>query len=133
MDAVLLDTDVFSFFFKGDSRREAYAPLVQGKRLCLSFMSVAELLRWSLAHKWGEARRQSLDESIRRTVVLPYDAAMAESWARIAVHRSRSGRPISCSDCWIAASALRHGLTLLTHNRRDFEGVEGLRVLAIDR
>jgi len=33
MDSALLDTDVFSFFFKADSRREAYLPDVTGRTL----------------------------------------------------------------------------------------------------
>jgi hypothetical protein len=43
MATVLLDTDVVSFLFKGDSRGAAYAPLLRGNRLALSFMTVAEL------------------------------------------------------------------------------------------
>ncbi len=45
MDDVLLDTDVFSVLFKGDTRGDVYAKDIQGKRLCISFMSVAELMR----------------------------------------------------------------------------------------
>lgn len=129
MDAVLLDTDVFSFFFKGDTRAEMYTPDVEGKQMCLSFMSVAELLRWTIVRGWGEPRRRSLEQALRRCVVLPYDAAMAQAWATIAVQRSRSGHPIACGDCWIAAAAIRHDVPLITHNAKDFSGVDRLRVI----
>jgi predicted nucleic acid-binding protein len=33
-------------------------------------------------------------------------------------------------DAWIAATALRHGLRLVTHNRRHFEGITGLRIIS---
>ena len=35
---------------------------------------------------------------------------------------------ISDSDLWIGATAIRHGLTLLTNNRRDFDRMQGLNI-----
>src|SRR5437868_9880045 len=49
-----------------------------GARACLSFQSVAELRYWANVRRWGDARRQSLDVSLRRYVVLPYDDAMSQ-------------------------------------------------------
>ncbi len=43
MTIVLLDTNVVSYLFKGDTRALAYAPLLRGQRLAISFMTVAEL------------------------------------------------------------------------------------------
>lgn len=44
MDTVLLDTDAASFLFKGHPTAEKLRPHVEGKRVALSFMSVAELI-----------------------------------------------------------------------------------------
>ncbi len=129
IDSVLVDTDVFSFLLKRDSRASQYAPHLEAKRGCLSFMTVAELYRWAISRAWGETRRRALDESLRRYVVLPFDAGLAEAWATISVARARSGRPISCGDCWIAATALRYGVPLVTHNGRDFTGVDGVTII----
>jgi tRNA(fMet)-specific endonuclease VapC len=60
MDAVLIDTDVFSFFFKRDSRRELYVDDVIDRQLYLSFMSVAELRKWAIVRNWGRQRRARL-------------------------------------------------------------------------
>ncbi len=130
MDSVLVDTDVFSFLFRGDTRAALYAPGLEGKRLCLSFMCVAELLRWSLSRRWGEERCRVLDRVMQQYVVLPYDAHMARAWATIATERSRAGKPVSCGDCWIAAAAVRHGVPLVTHNRSDFGEISGLTVIS---
>ena len=43
---VLLDTDVFSFLFKEDSRAAPYRKDVSGRSTYLSFMTVAELHDW---------------------------------------------------------------------------------------
>ena len=50
---VILDTDVVSFLFKGDTRAEAYRIHLRGKTLALSFMTVAELYQWALVRNWG--------------------------------------------------------------------------------
>ncbi len=126
MDAVVLDTDVLSFLAKGDTRGAAYAPAIVGKRLCVSFQTVAELRLWALIRRWGAARQAGLDVLLRRLVVLPYDAAMADQWAHITAHRRRHGRPIDCGDAWIAASALRHDATLVTHNAKHYADIPGL-------
>ncbi len=129
MESVLLDTDVFSFFFKKDSRRELYAHAVESRRPCLSSMSVAELKRWALVRKWGRRQRERLVQALRHYVILPCDDLMADRWAEISVLRERLGHPISCGDCWIAASALRYGIPLATHNGSHFAGIPGLIVI----
>jgi tRNA(fMet)-specific endonuclease VapC len=46
--AAVVDTDVVSYLFKGDSRAEAYRLHLSGRLLVVSFMTVAELQRWAL-------------------------------------------------------------------------------------
>jgi tRNA(fMet)-specific endonuclease VapC len=130
MESVLVDTDVFSFLFKKDARRDLYAGDIRGKRLCLSFMSVAELKYWTIKRKWSTKRIERLTQTMRQYVVLPYDAETADRWAEIAAHRESIGQPIACGDCWIASAALRHDLPLVTHNRKDFVEIPHLRVVS---
>ncbi len=129
MDDVLLDTDVFSFLFKRDSRAGMYAPLLQGRSPCLCFMSVAEIKRWAIQRGWGSPRRAALTETLRHYVILPFDAALTDVWAEIAAQRSKAGKPIGCGDCWIAATAIRHGLPLITHNASHYADIAGLNVV----
>lgn len=82
-DAILIDTDVFSYWLKGDTRGRLYTPDASGKTLCLSFMSVAEIKRWALSRGWGVARRSSLAAALSRYVVVPFDEPMADAWAEI--------------------------------------------------
>jgi predicted nucleic acid-binding protein len=130
MDAILLDTDVFSYFFRRDSRRELYESDIRDHQLCIAFMTVAELKRWAIERNWGESRRERLAQVLKHYVVIPYDANMAEAWAEIAVARKRIGREITCGDCWIAAAAVRHDIPLCTHNLRDFRDIPGLEIVS---
>lgn len=97
MDTVLLDTDAASFLFKGHPTAEKLRPHVEGKRVALSFMSVAELYRWSLERGWGQPRIARLEETLQRYVIVPYDSELARAWARI---MARKGHPTSVADAW---------------------------------
>ena len=48
MNAVVVDTDVVSLVFKGDTRAEKYLAVMAGPDLLASFMTEAELERWIL-------------------------------------------------------------------------------------
>ena len=48
MNAAIVDTDVVSMMFKGDSRALQYLPHLTGRLLGISFMTLAELERWPL-------------------------------------------------------------------------------------
>jgi tRNA(fMet)-specific endonuclease VapC len=129
MDSVVVDTDVFSFFFRKDTRRELYRRDIEGHRLCLAFQSVAEVRMGALYAEWGKQRLSQLVRTLRHYVILPYDHETADRWAEICVHRRRAGKPIACGDAWIAAVALRHGLPLITHNRPHFGDIPHLGLI----
>jgi tRNA(fMet)-specific endonuclease VapC len=71
-----------------------------------------------------------MDSLLRSFVVLPYDAMMAQRWADVTACRRRLGRPIQCGDAWIAAAALRHRASLLTHNAKDYSDIPGLTIIS---
>lgn len=127
-----VDTDVFSYSFKGDSRGRSFERSYSDRDPCVSFMTVGELYRWSIAHNWGVARHAALVQAISRCVVLRYDQETARIWASIAVARARIGRPIGCGDCWIAACAVRNELPLVTNNPSDYEHIDALKLLSSD-
>jgi tRNA(fMet)-specific endonuclease VapC len=127
MSGVLVDTDVFSYILKGDLRAQLYRGHVHNKSVHLSFMTVAELYRWTLARDWGPERIESLGFSIAACTVLTEDTETRWNWARI---MAAKGRPRSSSDAWVAAIALRYDLPLITHNAADFIGIDGLTVIS---
>ncbi len=130
MDPVLLDTDVFSLFFRRDTRSLLYDDDVRGKVRCLSFATVAELRFGAIAGGWQSPRRLQLEEAIARTVIIHGDNLTTQHWAQVKAARQRMGRPIGSEDCWIAATALRHGLTLLSHNAKDYADIPNLQLVS---
>ena len=126
----LVDTNVVSYILKGNALAQLYAPRLQGHLLAVSFITVGELYFGAENAGWGEAKRRQLDETLRNFVVVPYDHEIARCYAKVCVQRKRMGRPIALHDAWIAACAVRHGVLLVTHNRRDFEGIDGLALIS---
>jgi predicted nucleic acid-binding protein len=61
--------------------------------------------------KWLEELRNSFAHRI-----LTVDGAVALRWGELGIHQ-----PISVADGLLAATAMQHGLTLVTRNVRDFQ------------
>lgn len=64
---------------------------------------------------------------------LPFDAEAARAFGRVAASLRHAGRKTTARayDAMIAAIALANELPVYTCNPADFEGIEGLRVVAV--
>ena len=69
-------------------------------------------------------RRFSLErwfnEGVKRIRCVPWEAATGLRWARLLAELRTKGRSMPIKDSLIAATALTHGLTVVTRNRVDF-------------
>ncbi len=59
--------------------------------------------------------------------ILPLTNAIAERWGRLEAKRQRLGLALNIADGQIAATALEHGLTIVTRNVDDFREL-GLQI-----
>ncbi len=125
MSVVLLDTTVASLLHprkQADTRRASYEPHMRGQILALSFQSVAELWQWAEENNWGIKERERLTFFLQQFLIIPYDIEIAQAWAELNTHCKRNGRGLESGDAWIAATAIRFNLVLLTHDT-DFVGL----------
>ncbi|HBL29497.1 MAG TPA: VapC toxin family PIN domain ribonuclease [Acidobacteria bacterium] len=60
--------------------------------------------------------------------VLPFDTGVARVYGEIEAHLSQRGQRIEDSDLRIAATAIFHGLQLVTGNLRHFERIPGIQI-----
>jgi predicted nucleic acid-binding protein len=127
MASLLVDTNVVSYLLKRDTRGMIYRPHLHRNDLFISFATVAELYRWAIRYGWKGSRRDKLRRDIVHYAILNFDDALAWRWAEV---MSIPGQPMEPGDAWVAATALRYDLPLVTHNRRHFEHLPGLRIIS---
>jgi len=125
---LLLDTNIVTYTSSDTDWKEMYEPILVGKKLYICFMTFAELLEAVRHREMSEKNIQNYTNKIRsRYSIIPWNEMICDYFAVIRVQRRN--KPISVSDALIAATALVYGLPLVTHNVRDFEGIDGLDVI----
>jgi len=130
MEIRVIDTDVWSYLYKGRAEAKLYAPHLLDNILVISFQTQAELLRWAVAAGWGQRRSRDLESRLQNYVVEHSSHALSLRWAEAMETARGNGRPISVADAWIAATALHLGAPLITHNKSHFLGVDRLTVIS---
>ena len=130
MGVRVVDTDVWSYLYKGSVEAKLYEPHLFNNILVISFQTEAELLRGAIAANWGARRREHLESRMRKYVVEPSSHRLSLFWAEAMDSAKHNGRPIAAADAWIAATALHLGVPLISHNRNHFLGVDGLTVIS---
>lgn len=90
---------------------------LEGRVAAISFQSVGELWYGAIKDGWGERKTRALGDRIGRFVVLAYDEATVRAWAELKAQADEAGLPKNAADLWIAATARRHELPLLTNDR----------------
>lgn len=132
----LLDTNVVSEWTKPrpDSGVVAWLAEADEDRVFISVITLAEL-RYGIERMPVGARRNRLETWVSRQLparfearVLLIDAETADTWGHIMARGRTGGRPVGTMDAFIAATAERHHLTLVTRNVSDFEAL-GIRLI----
>lgn len=133
MSFVVLDTDVASASLRGRLDGPLRARLA-GQSLCITFVTLGELAKWTVLRNWGPRRLADLASWRREVVLLPFDDAVATTWGELQARAQRRGRPRPVNDTWIAACCLVEGLPLATFNTKDFADIaeyDGLRLVDV--
>ena len=121
----LLDTDTCSAHLK--QRTSVTSKFMQYTgRLHLSVITLGELLTWALRAKAPSQRFQGVQSLLTDVNLLDVSEDVARRFGQLRASLLDAGRPTPQVDLWIAATALVHGLTVVTHNTRDFAHIPGL-------
>ena len=100
--------------------------------LAVSIISVAEVYQGIYGGRRPEQDEAMFQEFLAWNVtILNLDMETCRIFAREQVRLRLLGMRIEDMDTLIAATALRHGLVVLTNNAQHFHRVEGLEILSI--
>ena len=124
----LADTDWVIDHLNGITRITQRLKELEPRGLSLSVISVAEL--WEGAYFSQDAKRSEkmLEEFLSGLAVLGLDEEVCKRFGQIRGSLRKLGKTIGDFDLLIAATALRHDLTLLTNNRKHFKDIAGLQI-----
>lgn len=123
---VILDTNIIIDYLrqsnKVDTEFEKILSKISKSELGLSLISIQELF----AGKSSKKDEESIMTLVLPLKTFPYSFEIAKKAGEI-VRDTDSN--ITFADAAIAATAMVNGASLLTLNKKDFQGIEGLTVL----
>ncbi len=118
---VLMDTSAYAAFLRGDPGvKEA---LQQADEIVFNPVVLGELKAGFLMGKNEKRNRAILRDflSSPRVIIAEIDEETSERYAVIVQSLRMKGTPIPTNDLWIAASAMQHGLKILTTDKHYLE------------
>jgi predicted nucleic acid-binding protein len=127
----LLDTNIPSELIRSrpDSRVEKWVYGQNEQSLYLSVVSIGELRR-GLVILPASKRRSELERWFENDLlprfegrILAVTRSIADRWGVLDGQRQLKGTPLNTADGMIAATAIEHGLTVVTRNIRDYAGL----------
>jgi predicted nucleic acid-binding protein len=132
----LLDTNVPSELVRTQPSQKVTV-WIAAQDLGSLFVSVVSFGEWRKGMTIMEPGRRRteleawIEEELAKTFagrILPVTQNIAERWGILEGQRQRMGRPLNVPDGQIAATALEHGLTMVTRNTEDFDHL-GLTII----
>jgi tRNA(fMet)-specific endonuclease VapC len=126
---VVVDTDILSAIMKKNPivLPKARGYLAEHGRFTFSILTRYEILR-GLKAKGATKQTAAFDRLCARSVVLPLSDEIVVKAAEIYAELRNCGQLIGDGDILIAASALVHGLAVVTNNEEHFKRITGLQV-----
>jgi len=114
MSSVLLDTSAYAAFMRGHG--EVEGALQQSEEIYVNPVVLGELMA---GFKKGKQEGKNLRElqaflESTRVRLVDIDEEVAERYAVILDSLWKAGTPVPTNDIWIAATAMQHGLRVLT-------------------
>lgn len=124
----LLDTDTCSAHLKRPSGLTHRFVQLSG-RLHIPSIVLGELYAWAYRRNDPKSLIDRIESELLPDVcVLDFDRDCAIEFGQLRGTLLKRGIAVSRSDLLIAATALFHDFTLVTHNTRDFQRISGLRL-----
>jgi tRNA(fMet)-specific endonuclease VapC len=121
----VVDTDTCSAYIKAHplvwNRFQQYAG-----QLHVSVITVAELTIWECRANAPAQRAQDVQDLLNNVTILEVTVDVARQFGRIQAVLMDAGQHAPEMDLLIAATALVHGYTVVTHNTSDYANIPGL-------
>ena len=127
MNGYLLDTSTCIFLLRGKRTVEERLNEIDEERCYITDAVVAELLFGAYYSDRPEENLRQVEAFVAEMQVIPFDQTI-NVFAQERVKLWKAGKKIEDFDLLIGCAAKAMGLTIVTHNRKHFEHIEGLEI-----
>lgn len=125
----LLDTNVCIKYLNGSSQAiRNRLRTIDVKNIVVCSIVKAELFYGAIRSNNPERTLERQQQFLSLFISLPFDDEAAVVYGKIRATLAKNGTPIGSNDLQIAAIALLHDLTLVTHNTKEFSRVDKLKL-----
>ena len=122
----LLDTNICIYAQKRNPAILSHMKEAWQEGIAISAITLAEL-EYGVQHSASPERNAiALAKFLSIVEILPFDSSAAIEYGEICSSLRKNGTPIGTMDMLIAAHGRSEKLTVVTHNTREFERVDGL-------
>lgn len=125
---VILDTNIIIDHLRQSKKKKTILTSMVEKfsreALAISIVSIQELFEGQSTK--NKEKEDDLLETISSLKLIPYNFEVAKMAGEIARDLKRS---LNLADAAVAATAIVHGASLATLDKRDFQGIKDLQVL----
>ena len=123
----ILDTDTLSSIVKNNSSVIANLIKHEEDEIYISAISYAEIF-YGLEKKGSDKLFNKVNSIMGKLSIIDFDVSQSEFYGKIRVELEKSGTPIGDMDMLIAASAFSIGAILVSHNKKHFSKISGLKI-----
>lgn len=129
MTESLVDTDILSFYFKGDQKvvDKFNDYLREFDVINISIITYYEILG-GLKFKNAERQIKEFEEFVTNNTIIHISEESAKISGDVYADLRLKGITIGTSDILIAGIAIENELTLITNNERHYESIKGLKI-----
>ena len=124
----LIDTDWVVHYFKGRQAIVKRLDALENESLAISVATLAELYDGLYGARDPRKREADLQDFLQWVTVLGLDEETCRLFGKEQSRLRQAGNLPGDIDLLIGATALRHGLTVLTNNSNHFGRIVGLRI-----
>ena len=121
LNMYLLDTNAVIYYFKGMQKAVAVFKLLEdaNEDINLSVITKIELLSFD-----NEDELKNIDRLLANSRIFSLDDEIVDKTIEV-----RKKYKLKLPDAIIAATAMINNLTLVTHNKKDFKKIRGLKII----
>ena len=123
----LLDTDTISHIVRNHPKAIKNLIKHEEDEICISVITYAELY-YGLEKKGSERLFNEVRVITGKCRIIDFNASQSEIYGKIRLELEKSGTPLGDMDMLIAAAAMSEKAILITHNKKHFSKIRGIKV-----